>query len=602
MEDSSKTYSRRDFLKLAGIAGAAVAAAGGLGGIVAACGGGTTTTTAATTATTAAGTATTGGTGTTAAGTATTSAGQPAMGGVAKIGVMSSPGKFGVPADVIGPDQWFEGIFLEGMFYPTDKPDEYLPALAESWEMAADKSAYTFHLRKGVKFTDGTDFNAQACKFCWDLMVPPADAGAGAAPSTDTTAAPPASTDTTGAGAAPAGPPGPAGPPPDFAFVKSIELVDDYTVKVNLKYWSNQVLPFIGRKSWAVFSPTAYQQMGKDKMDMNPVGTGAFTLKSFTPNQEMVLAKNPTYWMKDAQGQQLPYLDGVDIIVFKDPTTMTVAVQSGQIDGADHISYPGAKQLASDPTKYTLNHFGGPVAMMEVNTSDPSSVWSDKNVRQALEYAVDKEGISKSVTLGFEPPVYTIIHSLTDVADPGTTPRKYDPEKAKQLITASGKQIPAINISFNSTEGSADAATAIQANLAAIGITAKLNGMPSAAFAPISTKPPTGSDIIMGGERGGSPNVLQGAVEMFGKGTIYFPGSTFPDQFYTLMDQAGQVATLADTFPVCVQMEKIGYDDATVIPVTMQDFIAVSGPKLKNMKWTFANTPTPWFLEAWLTK
>ena len=140
-----------------------------------------------------------------------------------------------------------------------------------------------------------------------------APAGASGGPPT-TAAAPP----TTAAG----GPPPaalpraarPAGPPPDFAFVKSIEVVDDYTVKVNLNNWSNQILPFISRKSWAVFSPTAYQQMGEDKMDTNPVGTGPFMLKSFTPNQEMVLAKNPNYWMKDAQGRQLPYLDGIEII------------------------------------------------------------------------------------------------------------------------------------------------------------------------------------------------------------------------------------------------------------------------------------------------
>jgi peptide/nickel transport system substrate-binding protein len=561
--------------------------------VVAGCGSGGATTTTGGTATTAGGAVTTGA-------TPTTTAGEPVMGGVAKIAVLSTPAKFGVPADVIGPDQWFEGLFLEGMFYPGDQPDEYIPALAESWELTADKSAYIFHLRKDVKFTDGTDFNAQACKFCWDLMLP--QAGEGVAGATTTAAAPTTTAAAGGSEAAPAGPPGPPGPPPDFTFVKSIEVIDDYTVQVNLKYWSNQILPFIGRKSWAVFSPTAYQQMGKDRMDTNPVGTAAFMLKSFTPNQEMVLEKNPNYWMKDAQGRQLPYLDGVDIVVFQDPTTMTLAVQSGQVDGADHISYPGAQQLAADPSKFTLNNFGGPVAMLEMNCTDATSVWSDPNLRQALEYAIDKEGISKSATLGFEPPVYTIIHSLSDVVDPGTTPRKYDPAKAKELIAASGKQIPEITISFNSTEGNPDAVTAIQANLAAVGITAKINAMPFASFAAISTKPPAGSDILVNGERGGSPNVLQGAVEMFGKGNIYFPGAVFPDQFYTLMDQAQQVPTITDTFPICAQMEQIAYNDATVIPTTMQDFISVSGPRLKNMKWTLANTPTPWFVEAWLAQ
>ena len=557
---------------------------------VAGCSGGTTTTTAGGTATTAAGPETTGGQTVSTGGPATSAAGQPVIGGVAKIAVMSSPAKFGVPADVVGPDQWFEGFFLESMMYSTDKADQYIPALATSWDLSADKTSYTFHLRQGVKFTDGTDFSAQACKFCWDLNLPPAGG-------TPTTAA--AATTTTAAAAA--GPPPSAGPPPDFAFVKSIEVVDNYTVKVNVKYWSNQELTLISRKSWAVFSPTAYQQMGKDKMDSNPVGTGPFMLKSYTPNQEMVLVKNPTYWMKDDAGQQLPYLDGIDVMIFKDPTSMLVAVQSGQVDGADHISMTGAQQLQSN-SSYALEHFGGPVDAIEMNTADPNSVWSNVQMRQALEYAIDKEGIAKSVGLGFTPAVYTITHSITDVVDPGTTPRKYDPAKAKQLMAAAGHTSVDLTISFNSTETDPALVTAIQANLAAVGINAKINAMPQAAFAPISVKPPTGNDLILNGERGGSPDILDGLVEMFGKGTIYFPGAKFPDQFYTLLDQAQQVPTIADTYPVCVQMEKLAYDDATIVPVVMEDFISVSGPHLKNMEWNFANLPGPWWQSAWLSK
>ena len=123
------------------------------------------------------GTVTTAGPCTTAASTETTmAAGEPVMGGVVKTGTMSHPSKFGFPPRVFGPDQWFEGLCLEMMYNPTGQIDEYTPALAESWELTADKSAYIFHLRKGVKFHDGTDFNAAAAKFCWDLAMtsPPA--------------------------------------------------------------------------------------------------------------------------------------------------------------------------------------------------------------------------------------------------------------------------------------------------------------------------------------------------------------------------------------------------------------------------------------------
>jgi ABC-type transport system substrate-binding protein len=554
----------------------------------------TTTTTAGGTQTTAGGTETTAGPTTTAAGTQTTvAAGEPVMGGIVKTGTVSHPSRFGFPAKVFGPDQFFEGLFLEMMFNPTDQADVFTPQLAESWELTPDKSAYIFHLRKGVKFHDGTDFNAAACKFCWDLSLAPAGGPA------TTAAAPP----TTAAGAPPAAgpPPGPPGPPPDFAFVKDIEVVDDYTVKVNLKQWSNQVLTFIGRKSWAVFSPTAYQEKGAEYLDTHPVGTGAFMLKSFTPDQSMVLEKNPNYWGKDAQGRQLPYLDGIDITIFGDPNTMTMALQAGQIDGTDQVALVGAQQLQNDP-KFILETFGGPDLMMEMNTTDPASVWSDIRMRQALEYAIDKEGIAKSVGMGFTPAIYEVIHSVKEVVDPGTTPRTYDPEKAKALMAEAGHPTVECTLSYDTNRTDPNLPDAVAANLAAVGIKVTLNGMNTGAFSAISTKVPQGNDMIFQGLRGAAPNVLQGAIEMYGKGTIYFPAFSPPPEFYVLMEKAQQYPTIAEANPDVAAMEKIAYDDAAVVGITMAAFISVTGPNLKNMEWHLGNTPTPWFNEAWLVK
>jgi peptide/nickel transport system substrate-binding protein len=520
-----------------------------------------------------------------------TSAGEPVLGGIAKTGTVSHPSKFGFPARVFGPDQWFEGLFLEMMFNPTTEIDKYVPALAESWELTSDKSAYIFHLRQGVKFHDGTDFNAAACKFCWELGMSSPPAGPPGPPPG-------------AAGAPPAGAPAAAaatGPPPDFAFVKSIEVVDDYTVKVNLTKWTNQVLSFIGRKSWAVFSPAAYQEHGADWMDTNPVGTGAFKLKSFTPDQIMVLEKNPDYWGKDAQGRQLPYLDGVEVQIFSDPTTELMALQAGQIDGTDQLSTIGAQQLQNDP-KFTLNQFEGPVQMIEVNTTDPASVWSDLQMRQALEYAIDKEGIDTSVGLGFTPAVYEIIHSVSQVVDPGTTPRKYDPAKAKELMAAAGHTTVEATLSYDTNRTPANLAEAVQANLAAVGITLKLNGLNTPAFSAISTKVPQGNDMIFQGLRGGPPNVLQGAIEMFGKGTIYFPAFSPPAEFYTLMDTAQTYDNVSEALPDIAKMEKIAYDDAQVVPLNLALFISAVGTRLKNMNYFYANTPTPWFNEAWLAQ
>jgi peptide/nickel transport system substrate-binding protein len=523
---------------------------------------------------------------------ATTDAGDPVIGGVAKIGKMGSAAFFGFPKNVRGPDQWWEGLFLEQMFNPTGEVDVYAPMLAESWELTADKSAYIFHLRQGVKFVDGTDFNAEAAKFCWDLNLTAAPAGGAPAGGAPAGGAP--------AGGAPAGGP-PPGPAPDFAFVDSIEVVDTYTVQINLKKWTNEVLAFIGRKSWAVFSPTAYEANGAEWMQTHPVGTGAWMLKEFVPDQKMVLEKNPNYWGKDAQGRQLPYMDGVEITMFSDPTPLTVALQAGQLDGTDQASLVGADQLQTDKN-LTLFNFGGPIQMIELNTTDPNSVWSDVRMRQALEYAIDKEGLSASVGMGFTKPAYSIMHSIDKVVDAGTTPRKYDPAKAKALMAEAGHAQVECTINYDQTRGDPNEIAAIQANLAAVGINAKLNGMTTAAFSPISVKVPEGNDLMLQGMRGAAPNVLQAAIEMLAKGTIYFPGFSPPAEFYTLMDKAQTYENLTEALPDIASMEKIAYDDAQLIPTTYAAFISVTGPKLKNMQWFLGNTPTPWFNEAWLAQ
>jgi peptide/nickel transport system substrate-binding protein len=240
--------------------------------------------------------------------------------------------------------------------------------------------------------------------------------------------------------------------------------------------------------------------------------------------------------------------------------------------------------------------------MIQMNTTDPDSVWSDLRMREALEYAIDKEGISQSVGFGLTTAEYSVIHSVKDVVDPGTTPRIYDPQKAKDLMAAAGYTTVECTLNYDQMRGDPGEVAAVQANLAAVGINVKLNGMSTAAFSPISVAPPEGNDLMFQGLRGGAPNVLQGAIEMYGKGTIYFPAFSPPEEFYTLMAKAQTYESKTDALPDIAQMEKIAYEDAQVIPLTMANFISVSGPRLKNMEWTFGNVPTPWFKEAWLVQ
>ena len=227
-------------------------------------------------------------------------------------------------------------------------------------------------------------------------------------------------------------------------------------------------------------------------------------------------------------------------------------------------------------------------------------------MRQALEYAIDKEGIAKSVGLGFMPARRTaIIHSVADVVDPGTTPRKYDPEKAKALMAEAGHPTVECTLSYDTNEDRPEPARPPSRRTSPPSASPlKLNGMTTGCVsrrsAPRCRK---ATIIIFNGLRGGPRTSCRGRSRCTARGPSTSPASHPPAG---VLHADGPGADIREPHRhasrIVAKMEKIAYDDAQVIPITMADFISVSGPKLKNMNWTLANTPTPWFNEAWLVK
>jgi ABC-type transport system substrate-binding protein len=146
---------------------------------------------------------------------------------------------------------------------------ELKPWLAESYKVADDLTSITFNLRKGVKFQDGTDFNAQAAKWNLDNQIQ-------------------------------------AKRQP---YWKSVEVIDDYTIRLNLTQWQNSILSFLADEtdSWMV-SPAAFQKNGIDWMRKNPVGTGPFKFVSFASDTGLKTVRNPDYWGKDAQGKNCTWM------------------------------------------------------------------------------------------------------------------------------------------------------------------------------------------------------------------------------------------------------------------------------------------------------
>jgi ABC-type transport system substrate-binding protein len=138
----------------------------------------------------------------------------------------------------------------------------YVPDLAESWEILENGKVYLFHLRQGVKFHDGTDFDAEVVRWNYQRIMDPEEKALDA---------------------------------PNYSIVESVEAIDAHTVKFTLKHPSIILLPVMAayRTGFLQMSPASYKQWGKDDVRMHPVGTGPFKLARWEQNQVIVLEKNP---------------------------------------------------------------------------------------------------------------------------------------------------------------------------------------------------------------------------------------------------------------------------------------------------------------------
>ncbi len=425
--------------------------------LLAACSGGSTTTTAVT-STQSSGTSTSQSTGSTdTSGATTTSAAlTPKQGGTLRIAAPSVGANVGWPATLQGGGDMVQAYYET--LVRSDEKGKLIPWLAESYKVADDKKSITFTIRKGVKFSDGSDLTADVVK--WNLeqeltlagAAPPAGAPAGAPPAGAPAGAPPSGTP---AGAPPASAPpasvpagAPAGAPPAGAAPAgapasnwlSVEVLDPYTVRVNFNAWDNTIQAQFGdaQPELYMISKAAYDKNGQDWITTHPVGTGPFTVASFVQDASMKMVKNPNYWATDAQGNKLPYLDGLDYTFTSDATTVLMMAKAGEVDMV--VAFSQGKQMAdykdmgwhANPT-YDANEVWVP------DSAHADSPWSKVEVREAAEYAIDRAAIAQKFGFGYLqapdqiPPrdsaAYDAKYALA---------RNYDPAKAKELLAQAG--------------------------------------------------------------------------------------------------------------------------------------------------------------------
>jgi peptide/nickel transport system substrate-binding protein len=267
------------------------------------------------------------------------------------------------------------------------------PALAQSWDISDDGLTYTFHLHTGVKFHDGTTFDAEDVKFSLDRARAP---------------------DSTNAQKA------------LFAPIASVDVVDTATVKVTLAHPDGQFLFNMGWGDAVIVAP----ESAKDNAT-KPIGTGPFKFVSWTKGDRVELAHNPDYWGTPVK------LDKATFKFINDPTAAFAAMMAGDVDAFPNYPAPETlDQFKADPRfAVVIGTTEGETILAMNNGKKP---FDDLKVRQALSYAIDKKAIIDGAMYGYGTP----IGSHFSPADPGyvdfTGMYPYDPEKAKQLLKDAG--------------------------------------------------------------------------------------------------------------------------------------------------------------------
>ncbi len=275
-----------------------------------------------------------------------------------------------------------------------DAESNPIPGLAESWEYGADGMTLTFHLRQGVTFHDGTAFDAAAVK----ANIERAKTVEGSVVTAD------------------------------LEPIASVDVVDPATVQLNLTAPNAALLGILSDRAGAMVSPAAFD---KPDLDRAPVGTGMYTVSDYRPGDRIVFTRYDGYWDRAAQGAA-----EIDYILMGESTTRLNALRSGELDAA--VIDPGEVEEAEANGMTVSQRSTVQYQQMYMNRAEPP--FDDVNVRRALNYAIDRQGIVDAVDFGFGEPNSQIFPQgyWAFNEEIGTDFYTYDPDKARELLAASG--------------------------------------------------------------------------------------------------------------------------------------------------------------------
>lgn len=415
------------------------------------------------------------------------------------------------------------------------------PGLADSWDVSADNLTYTFHLHKGVKFQDGTDFNADAVVFNFDRWM--------------------------------------NGDDKQFPYytmfggykkdaghvIKDVKALDANTVQFVLKRPQAPFLKNLAMSAFGISSPTAVKKYG-DKYREHPVGTGPFKFVEWKQNDRITLEKNPDYWQKG-----LPKLNKVIFRVIPENTARLNALANGEIDVMDGLNNADEATVKANPKLQVIKRPSMNVGYLGFTVTHKP--FDNKLVRQALNYAVDKKSIIQAFYGGQAIEAKNPMPPSIEGYDDSIQAYPYDLNKAKQLLAQAGypngfsMELWAMPVARPYMPEGMKVAEVIQESFAKIGVKAKIQTVDWATYLQKAAKGDFDAYMLgWTGDNGDPDNFLYTLLDKDSIGANNYSQYS-NNQLHDILIKAQTETNQAKRNDLYKQAQEIIHDDAPWVPL-----------------------------------
>ncbi|MER6264192.1 ABC transporter substrate-binding protein [Streptomyces sp900105245] len=468
--------------------------------------------------------------------------GQPKSGGTLTFAVGSDAGC--VDPQQVASNETIYSVrqIVDSLTDQDPKTGKIVPWLAKSWDISSDTTTFTFHLRSGVTFSDGSKLTAQVVKDNFDAVPKLGALG------------------TLAEGY--------------LSGVKSTTVVDPLTVKVTFSQPNAQFLQATSTHSLGIESSASVKKTPQQKCSDGVIGSGPFVLKRYVQNQSITLAKRTGYawgsslWSKKGEA----YLDKLVFKVVPEAGVRAGSLQSGQVDAVSSVGK--ANEAALKGGQVTLRRRANPGVVFGLGLNNSRPLFKDAKVRRAILYAIDRQQIADTVfPTGTQPATSVLAHTTPDYTDlaSGLT---FDAAKAKSLLDGAGwrtggdgirakdgKKLSLTIKWFPNAATNQPALELIQQQLKAVGVEVVLKQLQITQFAP--TLQSGEYDAVWGNVTRADPDILRSSFSTKLANFYRLPASSLDS---ALSEQAATVEA-AKRRQLVTQAQRLIVQNARYVPV-----------------------------------